>query len=261
MPTPTPATLDPARVAAALRAGAALDVVFLVDGDRVVFARAPQTAWGTAVSALIAGVWQAAPRQALRLLRRPIYLLREPTEAEREMIRVAAKRWRQIEPAEDALTGWTSIDVSAAASVSRRLAAAWLLAARTPAPMEMAKGIAKGGRRDGHRALQDRPVGAVLVDASGAVIAAARNRNGRCRVRHAELSLLQAWGEAKGPIPAGSTLWVTLQPCRMCAAWWVAASAGGARVVFAERDPGPMAQGTALERLGIQRFLDEFSSS
>lgn len=127
--------------------------------------------------------------------------------------------------------------------------------------MDMARRVAAGSRRDGHRARQDRPVGAVLVDGAGEVIAAARNRNGRCRVRHAELSLVQAWGEAKGPIPAGSTLWVTLQPCRMCAAWWVAASDGAARVVFAERDPGPMAQGTALERLGIQRFLDEFSSS
>lgn len=257
---PTLAPLDPARVAAALRAGTALDVAFLLDGDRVVFARAPKTAWGTAVSALIAGIWQAAPRQALRLLRRPIYLLREPTEAEREMIRVAAKRWRQIEPAQDAVTGWLSIDVSAAAAISRRLAAIWLVATPTATPMEMARVIAGGGRREGHRARQDRPVGAVLVGASGRVIAAARNRNGRCRVRHAELSLLQAWGEANGPIPAGSTLWVTLQPCRMCAAWWVAASGGAARVVFAERDPGPMAQGTALERLGIQRFLDEFSS-
>jgi tRNA(Arg) A34 adenosine deaminase TadA len=127
--------------------------------------------------------------------------------------------------------------------------------------MEVAQQIAKGGRRDGHRARQDRPVGAVLVDPSGRLIAAARNRNGRCRVRHAELSLVQAWGEARGALPAGSTLWVTLQPCRMCAAWWVAASGGQSDVVFAERDPGPMAQGTALERLGIQRFLDDISSS
>lgn len=258
---PSPGELDPAGVAAALRRPDGLDVAFLIDRDRVVFARAPHTRWSTAVSALIAGVWQVAPRQALRLLRRPIYLLREPTEAEREMIRVAAKRWRRVEPAPEASAGWASLDVSPAATVSRRLAATWLVATRSPAPIEMARRVAAGGRRDGHRARQDRPVGAVLVDASGGVIAAARNRNGRCRVRHAELSLVQAWGEANGAIPADSTLWVTLQPCRMCAAWWVGAAGGAVRVVFAERDPGPMAQGTALERLGIQRFLDEFSSS
>jgi tRNA(Arg) A34 adenosine deaminase TadA len=65
------------------------------------------------------------------------------------------------------------------------------------------------------------PVGAVLVDGnSGAVLAAAGNRVERAHdpTAHAELLVLRAAGAGRGsPRLAGCDLYVTLEPCPMCA--------------------------------------------
>jgi tRNA(adenine34) deaminase len=66
----------------------------------------------------------------------------------------------------------------------------------------------------------DVPVGAVLVDAAGAVLAKGRNR---CEVRsdptaHAEIEALRAAAASLGGWRlADTTLVVTLEPCVMCA--------------------------------------------
>ena len=54
-------------------------------------------------------------------------------------------------------------------------------------------------------------------------------------------------------LPAGYRLETSLQCCRMCAAVVVASVAGPIEVVYAERDPGRFARGTALQRLGWER--------
>jgi tRNA(adenine34) deaminase len=64
------------------------------------------------------------------------------------------------------------------------------------------------------------PVGAVLVDAAGHVVAAARNRTEAdgSPLAHAELLAIQsAAATAGGWRLAGCTLYVTLEPCPMCA--------------------------------------------
>lgn len=71
-------------------------------------------------------------------------------------------------------------------------------------------------------ALGEVPVGAILVDgASGAVIAAAHNRTEADHdpTAHAEMLVLRAGARALGaPRLAGCDLYVTLEPCPMCAA-------------------------------------------
>ena len=65
------------------------------------------------------------------------------------------------------------------------------------------------------------PVGAVLVDAAGAVIAASGNRVERDRdpTAHAEMLALRAGAAALGlKRLAECDLYVTLEPCPMCAA-------------------------------------------
>ncbi|MAF49312.1 MAG: tRNA-specific adenosine deaminase [Rhodospirillaceae bacterium] len=65
------------------------------------------------------------------------------------------------------------------------------------------------------------PVGAVLVDASGAVLAADGNRmiERGDPTAHAEMLVIRAAGEALGaPRLADCDLYVTLEPCPMCAA-------------------------------------------
>ena len=65
------------------------------------------------------------------------------------------------------------------------------------------------------------PVGAVLVDGAGRLVAAAHNRveTGRDPTAHAEMLVLrQAAARLGTAFLAGCDLYVTLEPCPMCAA-------------------------------------------
>ena len=82
------------------------------------------------------------------------------------------------------------------------------------------------------------PVGAVLVDAEGAVIAAAGNRVERDRdpTAHAEILVLRAGAaRLRRKRLDGCDLYVTLEPCPMCAA--AIALAHIRRLYFAAYDP------------------------
>lgn len=82
------------------------------------------------------------------------------------------------------------------------------------------------------------PVGAVLVGPDGAVIAAAGNRveDDRDPTAHAEMLVLRAGAAAlEQKQLAGCDLYVTLEPCAMCAA--AIALARIRRLYFAAYDP------------------------
>ena len=82
------------------------------------------------------------------------------------------------------------------------------------------------------------PVGAVLVDAAGNVFAAAGNRVERDHdpTAHAEMLVLRAAAaRLRTARLAGCDLWVTLEPCAMCAA--AIAFARLRRLYFGAWDP------------------------
>jgi tRNA(Arg) A34 adenosine deaminase TadA len=82
-------------------------------------------------------------------------------------------------------------------------------------PMEMALAEARAAAAQG-----EVPVGAVVVDAAGAVLARAGNRVEALRdpSAHAEMLALRAAAQAMGrKFLAEATLHVTLEPCAMCA--------------------------------------------
>ncbi len=82
------------------------------------------------------------------------------------------------------------------------------------------------------------PVGAVLVDASGAIIAAAGNRTEALAdpTAHAEMLVIRAAAAARGrPRLVDCDLYVTLEPCAMCAA--AISLARIRRLVFGAYDP------------------------
>lgn len=88
------------------------------------------------------------------------------------------------------------------------------------------------------------PVGAVLVK-DGQLIAEGRNRPiaNHDPTAHAEIQLLRAAGKAMNNYRlSGTTLYVTLEPCPMCAGAIVHARVG--RVVFAATDPRTGAAGS-----------------
>lgn len=105
------------------------------------------------------------------------------------------------------------------------------------------------------------PVGAVLVH-QGAVVASAQNRVVRDSdpTAHAEVLALRAGGLAMGNYRLnGCSLFVTLEPCSMCAGALVHARVD--RVVYATADPKAGAAGSVLTvinhpRLNHQMQLD-----
>lgn len=84
----------------------------------------------------------------------------------------------------------------------------------------------------------DTPVGAVLLDPAGEVVAAAGNQRELTGdpTAHAEIVVLRAGGRALGAWRlTDHTLVVTLEPCAMCAGAVVAARIG--TLVFGAYDP------------------------
>jgi tRNA(adenine34) deaminase len=93
------------------------------------------------------------------------------------------------------------------------------------------------------------PIGAVVVR-EGAIIARAQNRVLRAvdPTAHAEIVALRSAAAAMGNYRlAGCTLYVTLEPCAMCAGAMIHARID--RLVFAAADPKAGACGSVLEVL------------
>ena len=98
------------------------------------------------------------------------------------------------------------------------------------------------------------PVGAVLVH-NGAVISEAFNRpiGNHDPSAHAEmLALRSAAGEIQNYRLPGSTLYVTLEPCVMCAGAMLHARVD--RVIFGARDPKTGAAGSVVDIFSINQL-------
>ena len=94
------------------------------------------------------------------------------------------------------------------------------------------------------------PVGAVLVDAQGKKIASAYNqvRNAQDSTAHAEIICIRKGCEiVNNHVLSGTTLYVTLEPCPMCAGALVHARIK--RLVFAARDFKTGAAGSVMNLL------------
>jgi tRNA(adenine34) deaminase len=99
------------------------------------------------------------------------------------------------------------------------------------------------------------PVGAVVLDASGQVVASAHNEREATSdpTAHAEVVALRRAGAVLGSWQlVGCTLAVTLEPCTMCAGAIVLARV--ARVVFGAWDPKAGAAGSLSDVLRDRRL-------
>ena len=98
------------------------------------------------------------------------------------------------------------------------------------------------------------PVGALLVDAEGELLAEGWNRNitEHDPTAHAEIVAMRRAGSRLGNHRlTGCTLYVTLEPCAMCAMAMVHARV--ARVVYAASDPKTGACGSVFDLLADPR--------
>lgn len=104
---------------------------------------------------------------------------------------------------------------------------------RPSSPMKLALAQAEAAVQHG-----EVPVGAVLIDSGGMVLAAAGNRVEQSHdpTAHAEILVLRAGAARLGTTQLiGCDLWVTLEPCAMCAA--AVALARLRRLYFGAWDP------------------------
>lgn len=173
--------------------------------------------WSRTLLGLIEGVYDQYPDQARKILREWIECSREPTFLEREITKVAAKRIRlnaDLKP--------EGIELF------------------SPAQVEVNKGTTDP------RYKKDRDIWARLIDSNGVTLLQCANTNGKIKTRHAEMNLIQGFGKK---FPAESHLFVSLKPCRMCAAaiWENAEDIENFRVIYVEDDPGPHAKETLLD--------------
>ncbi|MBK8254627.1 MAG: nucleoside deaminase [Polyangiaceae bacterium] len=102
----------------------------------------------------------------------------------------------------------------------------------------------------------DVPVGAILLDANGTVVARGRNRREAERdpTAHAEIDVIRGAARLRDDWHLnGCTLFVTLEPCPMCAG--AAVNARIARVVFGCTDPKAGAV-TTLFQIGTDPRLN-----
>ncbi|MFT3896183.1 MAG: tRNA adenosine(34) deaminase TadA [Thermomonas sp.] len=98
------------------------------------------------------------------------------------------------------------------------------------------------------------PVGALVVDANGKVVGEGWNRNiaESDPSAHAEIVAMRSAGRSLGNHRlVGCTLYVTLEPCAMCA--MAAVHARLARVVFGAYDPKTGAAGSVFDLLADPR--------
>ena len=116
--------------------------------------------------------------------------------------------------------------------------------------MQRALGLAERAERED----DEIPVGAVVVAADGTVLGEGWNRNitEHDPTAHAEIVAMRQAGRALGNHRlAGCTLYVTLEPCAMCAMAMVHARL--ARVVYGAADPKTGAAGSVFGLLADPR--------
>lgn len=116
----------------------------------------------------------------------------------------------------------------------------------------MARALALADRAE--REDDEIPVGALIVDEEGKVVGEGWNRNiaETDPSAHAEIVAMRQAGRALGNHRlVGCTLYVTLEPCAMCAMAMVHARL--ARVVYAASDPKTGAAGSVFDLLADPR--------
>lgn len=186
---------------------------------------------------LVEGIWQRFPDSAHFILRARIFTSEPLTEMCRGAVVVCAKRstfMRDVPP-----------DV---ASRMKDGAQAVRIASGSPS-QSIAQTSAQMSRPPAHPAELNRSVECWLLDSQGQLLATAANTSGRNRMRHAEMNLLKGWWQReRRPLPSGSRLVVTLEPCAMCggAIWECVADKDNFEVIYVTPDLGSAAARSVL---------------
>lgn len=262
-------------------------VAFLVEtsASRILYAKqarsALQHAPHSAITRLIQGIYEYDPRFARRILRNRIHTDAAPTEMCHGMVRVSAKALTLVSPG--AMTAaplpresfsWIDAGLYAPPTSSTAATTSPGFTEMDPSSHEEWLALAEriAGRQDSPQAdlplyERNRKVAALLVSRENRLLHAAVNTNASNRTLHAEVNLLQSYYEKCGHgVPAGSRIYTTLKPCKMCAGmiWHCAEEPFSVSVYFRDFDFGPGARLTVLdpgtfERKRVARSEEELN--
>jgi hypothetical protein len=217
--------------------------------------------FGSALTRLIYGVSTAFGEERLRYLRKRILTTGRMTLWEKNLIKVCAKRASTVsEFRTDQFNESKYIDIGATMNTdTKALRRQDLIGAKlleTPA-LDILRLIAnedsltaQNEKLKQHQ--RSRPISAIICDDNDTVLAIAVNTNASCQMRHAEVNLfLQLRSQGIRKLPAGSKIYTSLKPCRMCAALILEYACdlgqGHTRVVALEDDLGPMGRHRLLD--------------
>lgn len=130
-----------------------------------------------------------------------------------------------------------------------------------PAGMTDFKNYMTAALAEAERACEEEevPIGAVLVASDGEILAADHNRTRQANdpTAHAEMEVLRKASRVVGNYRlTGTTLFVTIEPCLMCAGALIQARV--ARVVFGATDPKAGALGSLYDLSGDRRLNHRF---
>ncbi len=229
-------------------------------GPDVAFVLHPGQVWAApSVMDLVEGIWHAHPARAHTLLRTRVCSTAPRSDLDHAVVQLCSRRLCAGVPTDGPGADASPRQVmdlgdAAAASRAQHIAASGVELSDPQALLEAVTALAESGRL----ATRARPVVALLLDADGTVLDAARNTHGTHRLHHAEVNLVQRWRASHGPtFPPGSRVLVSLQCCRMCAALLVdAAPPDGLVVGYLEPEPGRFGRHTALQARGWERPVD-----
>jgi tRNA(Arg) A34 adenosine deaminase TadA len=102
----------------------------------------------------------------------------------------------------------------------------------------------------------NRPIAVLITNADGHVLISSVNSNYKNKTLHAEVRAGQEYFHKTGqPLPVGAKIYVSLKPCRMCAAMLakMSESPESLQVYFSQDDPGIRAKNTIFDQLRCQK--------
>lgn len=213
----------------------------------------PQGCPSSAVVKLLQGIFDQKWDLSFFILRNRIYTSYQPSKMDEGMVRLVAKRCSASSPIEGQIPEMKWVQIGEIDSLFYENTVALVRAQLdqdfvidpTEALTLLEGQIPRGG------VLHDSPreIAAILTDSQGRVLEYACHSGWLNKTLHAEVLVLQRYFKRTGQgLPKGAQLFTSLKPCRMCSEM-LAEMAGEEFVVrYKRNDPGPMAQGSSIDK-------------
>lgn len=246
------------------------DLAFVEHEARVFYTYYPTgvSAPSSAVVKLLQGIFDQYIDHSFFILRKRLFTTESPSEMGRGMIKVVAKRARfEVQPVNHQFhldLQWVPIGEAQdiffrnrhlSEENKRKLED---LALQSDDYLQEAAKLTRTVPRGEVLHDYDRSIAALLIGPDKKLLGYGVNSNSKNKTLHAEVNLIQRFfADSNSKIPAGSVLYSTHKPCKMCAGMihdWSEAPQD-MRVLYGIEEEGQLSRNTILDQLGINEQL------